>query len=359
MDYYRYLVKKLGEVVIENQCDFILYPFGEKGALIKGILNGLYGIQETGIIDNILCSKYKTIESLDYLKKIKSDNFRILITSDKIECYDELRNRLYTLVDKEKCIELLPVPFSIEESRKNISKVVRKMEEMGVSKEKPVYHPRKTKSNFYLPFLHTDFIQSTILLTDDYYERTVLDKVFLAYKNGAVKSKITDGAALDVGANIGNHTLYMCNECNVKKVYCFEPVELTFSILETNIKLNHLEKKVVLNRIGLGEKEEKGSAEHNIYNLGGTRLKADIGGDIPIKSLDDLKIEENIAFIKIDVEGMEENVIKGGMGLISKNRPYIMIESFGDNFIKIKKLLCEFGYTYESLDSAGNWLFCP
>ena len=39
--------------------------------------------------------------------------------------------------------------------------------------------------------------------------------------------------------------------------------------------------------------------------------------------------------------------------------PYIMVESFGRKFIQVRELLCALGYTYESLDSGDNWLFCP
>lgn len=360
MDYYKYLVKKIGQVVSENDCEFILYPFGNLGALAKGILNGLYAVQEKAIIDNILCSKYDNIKSLDYLRQIKSDEYKILITSDNINYYEELREELYSFVRKDQCIELLPVPAVIESLCGVRPRIIKKMTDEGMTKENPIYHPKKTRSDFYLPLLLTDYIQYTILLTDDYYERNTLERVFTSCDRGIIRKKVAGGTVLDIGANIGNHMLYFCNECDAKKVYCFEPVERTFSILEKNVKLNHLEQRVKLLQMGLGEKEDNVSAEYSIYNIGATRLKSNgEQGNILLKRLDDLGIKEEIVFIKIDVEEMEISVLRGGMELIKKNKPYIMVESFGNKILTIKELLCEIGYTYEYLDSAGNWLFCP
>ena len=341
MDYYKYLVKKLGEIVSEYKCDFIIYPFGERGALTKGILNGIYGVQEKAVIDNVLCDTYGQIENLEYLRQVNLDECKVLITSDRLEIYEELRENLYETVGKEYCIELFPVPPSIEISRQKKPLIIKKMQAEGVSEENPVYHPKHTKSDFYLPLLLTDFIQSTIFMSDDYYEKATLEKVFVNYESGIIMEKVHDGVVLDIGANIGNHALFFCNECGARKVYCFEPIDFTFSILEKNIMLNGLEHRVVLNRMGLGEREENCDAEYNVYNLGGTSLKQSESGSIHIRRLDDLEIREKISFIKIDVEGMESSVINGGKELISKNHPYIMVESFGMGIINVRNLLCE------------------
>lgn len=360
MDYYQHLVKRIGEIVLESgQESFILYPFGNFGALTKGILNGLYNVQEKAIIDNILCDKYENIESLDYLKQLELNGCKILITSDNINCYDEIRGLLYDVVREEQCVELFPVPPAVIAHRKIKADIIKKMADEDVEKTL-IYQPKNTRSSFYLPLLPTDFIQYTILLTDDYYERNTLEKVFGLYQNGILREVVSRGTILDIGANIGNHTLYFCNECNAKKIYCFEPIEQIFSILERNISLNHLEDRVELRQIGVGEREERAaSVGYSIYNIGGSHLEENVSGDICIKRLDDLKIEGNVVFIKIDVEGMEYSVLKGGMELIKNNKPYIMVESFENKVDEIKRLLSNIGYTYECLDSEGNWLFVP
>lgn len=233
MNYFRHFVKKLNEVIKENDCEFILYPFGERGGLVKGILNVIYGIEEKVIVDNVLCSTCSRIECLEYLKQIDMSNCKVLITSDNINVYDEIREKLYAVVEKDRCIELLDLPYGVRAVRER-PRVIEKIKEERVDKERPYYHPKKTKSNFYLPFLPMDSIQCGILLSDDYFERENLDKVFRNFQNGIIGETVLSGkgALLDIGANIGNHTLYFCNEYNAKKVYCFEPIEKTFSILE-------------------------------------------------------------------------------------------------------------------------------
>lgn len=359
MNYYNYLVKKLGEVISDYNCKFVIYPFGNQGALTKGILNGLYAVQEKMIIDNVLCHQIDHIKGLDDISHEEFDGCKILIASDNITCYEELREQLYTVVDKEQCIELFSVPSAIEDYYRTKVKVKKKIVEEGISEEMPVYHPKKTNSIFYLPLLSKDHIQKSIFLTEDYYERATLDKLF-SYKSGILKEKVVYGTTLDIGANIGNHTLYFCNECNAKKVYCYEPVDTIYSILKENIRLNRLEQNVSMFPVGLGEVEEQAvPAGYVIYNIGGTHLQQSKDGSISVKRLDDLNIEDKIVLIKIDVEGMEDSVLRGGINLIKKNLPFIMVESFENKFAYVKELLCGIGYTYERLDLSSNWLFCP
>ena len=356
MNYFKYLEERIGEIVPENKCEFILYPFGERGGLAKGILNAIYGIQEKAIIDNLLCDKYDHIYSLEDLAKMDLSNCKVLITSDNEMIYEELRERLYSVVPEEKCIELLPTPWMVA-AKRAIPVAAEKMLREGLMN--PYYHPRKTHSDFYLPFLPMDSIQRCLLLSDDYFDRRNLDRVLKYYDDGIVGDKISkgEGVILDIGANIGNHTLFFCNEYNAKKVYCFEPVEKTFAILEENIRLNHLEKRVVLNKCGLGEREERRSVyQYDLMNIGGTGLKEDRNGNLEIRCLDGIEIEEPVVLMKIDVEGMEVKVLRGGLELIKRNLPYIMIESDENRFPETKEILCNLGYRYEQL-GVMDWFF--
>ncbi|HBA67757.1 MAG TPA: hypothetical protein DCZ40_00125, partial [Lachnospiraceae bacterium] len=153
-----------------------------------------------------------------------------------------------------------------------------------------------------------DLIQRIIFTSDDYYERETLDKVFRLYKNGIIGKMVSagEGVILDIGANIGNHSLFFCNEYKAKKVYCFEPMEKTFSILKKNIEINQLQEKVILNKFGLGNRDGRASAtNNNLLNIGGTAICMDDGGQLEVHSLDGLNIDEPVILVKIDVEGME------------------------------------------------------
>lgn len=84
---------------------FIIYPFGEGGKDVKYILNEIFDVQESFIIDNNV--KGENIYPLNYLDEYKlNDNEYILITSYRDEIYDEIRNNIIGKVDEGKIIDL-------------------------------------------------------------------------------------------------------------------------------------------------------------------------------------------------------------------------------------------------------------
>ena len=48
--------------------------------------------------------------------------------------------------------------------------------------------------------------------------------------------------------------------------------------------------------------------------------------EVNVKKLDDLKLENPISFIKIDVEGHEIEVMQGAIKIIKKNKPILLVE---------------------------------
>ena len=64
--------------------------------------------------------------------------------------------------------------------------------------------------------------------------------------------------------------------------------------------------------------------------------------------MDNIKIEGNIAFIKIDVEGHEQNVINGASATIKKNMPTMLVEIEEKHtkkpIIQTINIIKEFGY---------------
>lgn len=88
----------------------IIYPFGEEGKIVKCILNLYFGIQEYAIVDNFLSEKYPGIKSLDNLTDADIEGAKVLITSDRPDIWDEIREALYKRVPKSQCVELFPHP---------------------------------------------------------------------------------------------------------------------------------------------------------------------------------------------------------------------------------------------------------
>ena len=52
MDYYSKAERVIGNLVQEGHTQFIIYPLGKRGMVVKQILNHLYGIEEEFIVDN-------------------------------------------------------------------------------------------------------------------------------------------------------------------------------------------------------------------------------------------------------------------------------------------------------------------
>jgi FkbM family methyltransferase len=141
------------------------------------------------------------------------------------------------------------------------------------------------------------------------------------------------GVALDVGANIGNHTLWLAMVCGLR-VVAFEPVQ--HRDLRDNVALNRLA-TVQVEPVALGDTD--GTAEH----VGQGKLTP--GGTIPVRTLDSYRLAD-VAVVKIDVEGMEPHVLRGGEATIRRDRPVIFAEEHNQvEHDAIADVLGPWGYT--------------
>ena len=140
------------------------------------------------------------------------------------------------------------------------------------------------------------------------------------------KHNFLNGLALDVGANIGNHSIYFSSKFN--KVIAFEPNADVYELLKFNASQCQ---NVFPEMIGLGDVE----GDFVLKEISGNLMASwiDKNSDltdrktykIKIKTLDKLNLPE-VKFIKIDVEGYEIEVLKGGIDLILRDQPIILFE---------------------------------
>ncbi len=137
--------------------------------------------------------------------------------------------------------------------------------------------------------------------------------------------------AIDIGSHIGMHALHMSRFVGSQgAVYAFEPQIKLFSELLINMNLNSVT-NIHCFRKALGGSH--GFVEMNPYcptNEGGVGIGS--GGD-PVEqiTLDSLNLN-NISFMKIDVEGNEEEVIAGARETILRNKPVMVVEIMGGIF---------------------------
>ncbi len=175
----------------------------------------------------------------------------------------------------------------------------------------------------------TDWIYTLIKKTGAFYEIDLLQ-----YIRYALKSR--RGCILDIGANIGNHSVYFgMFVCDA--VICFEPNPGVLPTLAANLSDNGIRHK--LYRLGLGDRESAAVVdlpEADGDNVGKARLlecAAGASGSIRVATLDGLLPEikaylNGLAVVaaKIDVEGMEHLVLRGGAALLDEYKPDLFVE---------------------------------
>ena len=205
---------------------------------------------------------------------------------------------------------------------------------------------------FYLPQADVEHIQASILTKNSFYESNLLD-----FGN---RINFFAGDVVDVGANIGNHSLYFAIMSKAMSVVAFEPTPNQIKIFKKNVEINKL-KNVSLHECGLGEKRSKGIINgHDPKNAGGIRILNDPAGSIDIKTLDSFKLK-GCDFIKVDVEGFEYNVLIGAKKTITKYRPNLWLELLIDQekIQKTRDLLAEYDYQEVAAFEGENYFFAP
>lgn len=201
---------------------------------------------------------------------------------------------------------------------------------------------------FALPQAQTDYVQRMILRHYNFYEAKLLAQI------KALDLIRPTSVICDIGANIGNHTLYFSLVLGAGKVIAFEPQPNVHAVLQRNLVLNGLESRVVTHRVMLGEQAGSGRiVKFNPRNLGGTAFEPG-EGEIPLMTLDSLVKGDDLSrldLIKIDVEGMQQAVLLGAADVIAARRPPLWIEILAKDPTGFETVgwLAKFGYSSTKL----------
>lgn len=195
------------------------------------------------------------------------------------------------------------------------------------------YHAKKNKDRFAV------FINDCIglhIINHKVYEKKELDLI-LDY----LPDNVLNNVCIDIGANIGNHSLYLSKY--FKSVIGFEPQEDLFTLLKLNTKY---QKNIRIFNYGLSDKEEKLKIYYDDLNrMGGSFTKKNFKYEIvKTEIFDKIFNKLSFSFIKIDVEGYELKALKGMEKSIINNKPIIAFEGkVKDRSVTIK-YLTELGY---------------
>lgn len=164
---------------------------------------------------------------------------------------------------------------------------------------------------------------------------------------------------LDIGANMGLNSIRM-NQINPIssgcKIHFFEPQHDVFSILDYNTR----DIPRVLYNFALSDDHKLLNYSKNKDNIGATEmvLSKDNNNNINVlaTNLDSITFERPISLVKLDAEGSEEDVLKGGKLFFEKHKPTLVIEIWEKNKKSIMPILSKMNYK-QTWNQADDYVF--
>lgn len=159
------------------------------------------------------------------------------------------------------------------------------------------------------------------------------------------KLKSNFNVVFDVGANVGEYSLFLQNILKPKKIFAFEPVPKIYDLLEINCQSykNIFIKNIALNDNDKPIKFHYSPSASYLSSSVVSVFKKDVE-EIFVSSVsgDDfckVNMIEKIDFLKIDTEGNDFNVLKGFDKILSKGNIRIIQFEYGPFSIYSKNLL--------------------
>ena len=152
---------------------------------------------------------------------------------------------------------------------------------------------------------------------------------------------------IEVGSNIGSLSIPIAKIIPKGRLYAIEPQKVIFDMLVDSFKINNIS-NVSFYNLAIGDKKcdvYLPDLDYDVFNnFGGISLTIQ-GIETKQTTLDNLIEIVSLKLIKIDVEGMETEVLKGASNLIIKHRPFIYCENDRkENTSKIFDFLISMNY---------------
>lgn len=168
----------------------------------------------------------------------------------------------------------------------------------------------------------SDHIFRQIQMAGDFYERPLLEHLA---KRGR------PGVWVDVGAHIGNHSIFFAALPGVRTI-SVEPAPALLPILRENLARNGVAAGIVVAgaMVSTSSTDGVGYLPGPPDNTGMGRVVDGLPWRVPATTLD-LVCEQHLAgnplaLVKVDVEGLETDVLRGGLASIRRHRPVLAVE---------------------------------
>jgi len=155
--------------------------------------------------------------------------------------------------------------------------------------------------------------------------------------------------AVQAGGCLGLYPYVLAKKFAV--VYTFEPTPVSFHCLVNNCQLENVFKF----QAALGDHCGTTSLEVPQTHVGGTKVRDDVQGYIPILTLDSLNLSD-VDLIVLDCEEYEDRVLAGAINTINRWKPVITMENATNGN---KKQIWE-GLGYREIDhSVSDTILVP
>lgn len=180
----------------------------------------------------------------------------------------------------------------------------------------------KTRHGTMLALPHDQFVGRALEVYGE-FSRGELELLLQIAKPGAT--------VVEVGSNIGAHTIPLARACRPGALYAFEPQRRIFQILCANLVLNDIDNVVALPQ-ACGPHAGTVTIPPQDYgaegNFGGVSVRppGGPGEQAPLVRLDDLALSA-CELLKIDAEGSELDVLAGAADTIARLRPILYVEN--------------------------------
>lgn len=248
-----------------------------------------------------------------------------------------------------------------DESAATVIKTLTRQEMIWGTEGKPL-NILTDEENEQIRYLKQHFYGNILKISDDIYcYRNYLlpinhfEPCVFMYHYGLEKvkekSKFENKCIIDAGAFIGDSALIL-SPLTSSNVYAFEPTSKYYNYLLETIKLNNLNNVVPI-QAALGA--ECGRIKINVADSCSTVLTPNIEPEgfeeIDLMTLDSF-VEKNkleVGLIKVDIEGYEQEFLKGAENTIMKQRPTLIISIYHnpEDFFMIKPIIESWNLDYK------------
>lgn len=193
-------------------------------------------------------------------------------------------------------------------------------------------------------------------------EFLILNEIF--YSNDYNFCTSDEVVVVDIGANIGLGSLFFSSKKNVKKIYSYEPVPLTYTQAKFNLDSNK-NKVVELNNFGLGKIDKEETFLFNKNVKGNTGSWGALSSSFVISEVEEINVVIKKAspilkeiinqnkklkiVLKVDCEGAEYEIFEDldSAGILNEI-DIVMIEWHDKGSIVLEEILLKYNFIYFS-----------